>query len=54
MNHEIINNELSEDTKLLISKVELIEEELSKKEKEINNRNEELSKKDKEIQQLKN
>lgn len=35
MNHEIINNELSEDTKLLVSKVELIEEELSKKDKEI-------------------
>ncbi|MGL5084481.1 MAG: IS66 family transposase, partial [Clostridium sp.] len=35
MNHEIINNELSEETKLLVSKVELIEEELSKKDKEI-------------------
>lgn len=40
-------NKLSEDTKLLISKVELIEEELSKKEEEIN-------KKDNEIQELKN
>lgn len=54
MNHEIINNELSEDTKLLISKVESIEEELSKKEQEINDKKEELSKKDKEIQELKN
>ncbi|NKF08856.1 IS66 family transposase zinc-finger binding domain-containing protein [Clostridium gasigenes] len=54
MNHEIINNELSEDTKLLISKVESIEEELTKKEQEINDKKEELSKKDKEIEELKN
>lgn len=54
MNHEIINNELSEDTKLLISKVESIEEELNKKEQEINDKKDELSKKDKEIQELKN
>ena len=54
MSHEIINNELSEETKLLISKVELIEEELVKKQEEINNNKEELSKKDKEIQELKN
>lgn len=37
MNHEIINNELSEETKLLVSKVELIEEELSKKIKKFRN-----------------
>lgn len=54
MNHEIVNNELSEETKLLISKVESIEEELTKKEEEINNNKQELSKKDKEIQELKN
>lgn len=47
MNHQIINNELSEDTKLLISKVELMEEEINNKEKELSN-------KDKEIQELKN
>lgn len=54
MSHEIINNELSENTKLLISKVESIEEELVKKEEEIDNNKKELSKKDKEIQELKN
>lgn len=47
MNHENLTNELDEATKLLISKVELMEE-------EINNKKEELSAKDKEIQQLKN
>ena len=43
MNQEITNNELSEDTKLLISKVESMEAEINNKEKQ-------LSKKDKEIQ----
>lgn len=47
MNHEILTNELDESTKSLISKVELMEE-------EINNNKQELSAKDKEIQQLKN
>lgn len=47
MNHEILTNELDESTKLLISKVELMEEEIDNKKKE-------LSQKDKEIQQLKN
>lgn len=47
MNHEILTNELDESTKLLISKVELMEEEINKKKKE-------LSSKDQEIQQLKN
>lgn len=47
MNHEILTNELDESTKLLISKVELMEEEITEKKKE-------LSSKDQEIQQLKN
>ncbi|MCT4543149.1 MAG: IS66 family transposase [Vallitalea sp.] len=47
MSHEFLNNELDEATKLLISKVESMEEELNKNKKE-------LSAKDKEIQQLKN
>ncbi len=47
MNHEILSNELDESTKLLISKVESMEEEINKKDNE-------LSSKDKEIQQLKN
>lgn len=47
MNHEIINNELSEETKLLISKIELIKNELSNNKKT-------LSEKDREIQELKN
>lgn len=33
MNQEIINNKLSEETKLLISKIELIENELSNNKK---------------------
>ncbi|MDU1347894.1 transposase [uncultured Clostridium sp.] len=47
MNHEILTNELDEKTKLLISKVELMEE-------EINNNRKELSSKDEEIRNLKN
>ena len=47
MNHENLTNELDETTKLLISKVELMEE-------EINNNKAELSAKDKEIKDLKN
>ena len=47
MNHEILTNELDDETKLLISKVEIMEE-------EINNKDEQLSSKDEEIQQLKN
>ncbi len=54
MSHEILSNELDEATKLLIDKVELMEEELNKNKEEINNKKEELSAKDKEIQQLKN
>lgn len=54
MSHEILSNELDEATKLLISKVELMEEELNKNKEEISNKKEELSAKDKEIQQLKN
>lgn len=47
MSHEFLSNELDENTKLLISKVESMEEELNKKDKE-------LSSKEKEIQDLKN
>lgn len=47
MDHKILNNELDEATKLLISKVELMEQ-------EINDKKEEVTEKDKEIQQLKN
>jgi transposase len=47
MNNEILTNELDENTKLLISKVELMEE-------AIDNKNKQLSSKEKEIQQLKN
>ena len=35
MNHNILTNELDEATKELISKVELMEEEINKKDKEI-------------------
>lgn len=47
MDHEILTNELDDSTKLLISKVESMEE-------EINKRDRELTSKEKEIQQLKN
>ncbi|MGL4655483.1 MAG: IS66 family transposase, partial [Sarcina sp.] len=54
MNFEITNNELNEETKLLISKVELIEKELDNNKKTLSERDKEISKKDKEIQELKN
>ena len=47
MNHEIITNELNENEKLLINKVEKMEAEINKKDKE-------LSSKDQEINNLKN
>ena len=47
MNHEAITNELNENTKLLIHKVEKMEAEISKKDKE-------LSSKEQEINNLKN
>ena len=47
MNHETITNELNENTKLLIHKVEKMEAEISKKDKE-------LSSKEQEINNLKN
>ena len=47
MNHETIANELNENTKLLIHKVEKMEAEISKKDKE-------LSSKEQEINNLKN
>jgi transposase len=47
MNHEILTNELDENTKLLIQKVENMEN-------EINEKNKELSSKDDEIKKLKN
>lgn len=47
MNHEFLTNELDEATKLLISKVESMEEEINKKDQE-------LCSKEKEIEKLKN
>ena len=43
MNHEIITNELNENTKLLIDKVEKMEAEINKKDEEINNLKNELA-----------
>nr|MCR4943472.1 IS66 family transposase [Clostridium sp.] len=43
MNHEIITNELNENTKLLIDKVEKMEVEINKKDEEINNLKNELA-----------
>lgn len=51
MNHEIATNELNENTKLLIEKME---SEINKKDKELSSRDNELKSKDREIQDLKN
>ena len=38
MNHEILTNELDEATKELISKVELMEKEINKKDKQLSSK----------------
>jgi transposase len=54
MNHEILTNELDDETKLLISKVEIMEEEINKKDEQLSSKDEEIDNNKKEIQQLKN
>ena len=54
MNHEILTNELDEETKLLINKVEIMEEEINKKDEQLSSKDEEIDNNKKEIQQLKN
>ena len=53
MNHEILTNELDEETKLLINKVEIMEEEINKKDEQLSSKDEEIDNHKKEIQQLK-
>ena len=43
MNHEAITNELNENTKLLIAKVEKMEAEISKKDKELSSKEQEIN-----------
>ena len=54
MNHEAITNELNENTKLLIAKVETMEAEINKKDAELSLKDKELTSKDIEINNLKN
>ena len=54
MNHEILTNELDEETKLLINKVEIMEEEINKKDEQLSSKDKQLDSKEIEIQQLKN
>ena len=54
MNHEILTNELDDETKLLISKVEIMEEEINKRDEQLSSKDKQLDSKEKEIQQLKN
>ena len=53
MNHEILTNELNEATKELISKVELMEKEMNKKDEQLSSKEEEINNHKKEIDQLK-
>ena len=46
MNHEDITNELNENTKLLIAKVENMEAEINKKDEELSLKDKELTSKD--------
>ena len=49
INFKIITNELNEDTKILIQKVEAMESEINKKDEEFSSKDDEISAKDKEI-----